>query len=180
MTDVLLSALELACLPVGAMLLVLAIWMRRGRTRRARFWVRGWEVWQPQRQLDAEMFFLLWWPVTAVWVLSVGCAGFLSLLGVGGSNLDAIVALLGGLAALAVIVVMLLISGIGITAAPGNANLLRPWMYPRWLRALRATERRWEKEQLLPVWERSEVGAHPWTALEENGAPDGARDVPRS
>jgi hypothetical protein len=180
MTDVLMSAFEIACLPAGAVLLVLALWMRRGRTPRARFWVRRWAAWQPRHRLDAEMFFLVWWPIAAVWLLVVGCAGFLSLLGVGAPNLDVIVALLGGLAALAVVTVTLLLSGIGITAPPGGTNLLRPWMYPRWLRTLRATERRWKQEQLLPVGQRSEVGTHPWTALEENSASNGARDMPPS
>ncbi|MBK0331929.1 hypothetical protein I8D64_11000 [Brachybacterium sp. MASK1Z-5] len=165
---------------VGAALVGTCIWMRRGRTPRSRFWVRRWTAWDPRPTVDAELFFLVWWPVLGIWLLIAGLSGLIQALGVGSQNLSAVVALGGGLLALAVIAVLMIGSGIPRVSMPGRTNLLRPWIYPAWLRDLRAIERRWEKEQLLPVWERSEVGTRPWTVLEENGAPDGARDVPPS
>lgn len=150
--------LELGCLPVGAVLLALAIWMRRGCTRHARFWVRRWDAWQPERRLDAEMFCLLWWPVVALWMICTGLASLLSLLGASPSNLGTIVALLGGLIAMLIIAALMLVSGIAVTSAPGAPNLLRVWMYPPWLRERRASERRWIRNERLPAGQRPGVG----------------------
>lgn len=161
---------------VGAAFVGTWIWMRRGRTTRSRFWVRRWTSWCPRPAVDAEVLFLVWWPVLGTWLLIAGLSGLIQALGVGPRNLFAVVVFGGGLLALAVIVVLMIGSGITRVSMPGRTNLLRPWMYPRRLRRLRAIERRWEREQLLPAWERSEVGTRPWTTLEENEAPGGARD----
>lgn len=136
------SVVESLCLPIGLGLLVLTSWMRRGRSAASRFWVREWTIWDPRPRLDAEMFFLIWLPVLALWLVGLGVAGILMLLDIGPTNLDVIVGFGGGLLALGVIVVLMLASGITITSAPGQTNLLRPGLYPVWLRETRRAERR--------------------------------------
>jgi hypothetical protein len=175
-----MSVLSSLAALMGAALVGAWTWMRRGRTPRSRFWVRRWTSWDPRPKVDAEVFFLVWWPVLGIWLLIAGLAGLIQAFAVGPRSLSAVVALGGGLLALAVISALMIASGIGRAPMPGRTALLRPRIYPRWLRPLRATERRWEEEQLLPIWERSEAGTHPWRALEEHGAPDGAPDVPPS
>lgn len=137
--------LETLALPLGAA--ALALWMRRGRSPRSRFWVRDWTAQQPRRRVDAEPFFLLWWPVLGAWLGAVGIGAVLMLCGIGPANLDAVLALGGGLIAILLLAALHLASGISPVIVPGRVNLLMTSLYPRWLREERQAERSWVRER---------------------------------